>query len=34
MGVLDMHVAGAFVIYAGQASFTALAGIYLATRKS
>lgn len=32
-GVLDMHVAGALVIYAGQALFTMLAGIYLVTRK-
>ena len=33
-GVLDMNVAGAIVIYAGQALFAALAGIYLATRKA
>lgn len=32
-GVLDMTVAGAFVIYAGQALFTALAGLWLATRR-
>ncbi len=32
-GILDMHVAGAFVIYGAQALFAALAGIWLATRK-
>lgn len=32
-GILDMHVAGAFVIYAAQALFALLAGVWMATRK-
>jgi hypothetical protein len=31
-GALDLHVAGAFVVYAAQAAFTALVGLWLARR--
>jgi len=33
-GVLDMHVAGAVVIYAAQAAFAAMTGLWLATART